>query len=109
MELFVAGVGMVLLGVLAFALVLENGRARVLGADAHKLARLRQLRSPSGKRFYPTGEAPLELSAELDEITGDAAMRPTTPQARPRPPRGGERVRARASRYPRPARSAPSR
>ncbi len=109
MEWFVAGAGVVLLGALAFALVLENGRSRVLGADAHQLALLRRMRSPSGKGFYPTAEAPLELAAELDGISGfDPATAPTTPQARPRPPRGGGTERARASRYPRRARSAPS-
>ena len=58
MEWFVTGAGVALLSVLGFALVLENGRARVLGADAHKLAVLRLLRSPSGVRQSTASSKP---------------------------------------------------
>jgi hypothetical protein len=110
MELYVAGSAVVALTLLMIALVVEPSRSRVLGADAHRLARLAGLRSPTGKRFYPTGEAPLELSANLDEVTGGgheaACMRPP---ARPRPGRGGGREPGRASRFPRRAPSVRSR
>ena len=71
MEWFVAGSAVLSVALLTLALAVEASRSRSMGADAHSLARLGRLRSPTGKRFYPTGEAPLELSAELDEVTSD--------------------------------------
>lgn len=92
MEWYVAGSAVVTVAVLMLALLIESSRSRMLGADAHRLALLGRLRSPSGKRFYPTGEAPLELSAELDEVSESAAEAAlTTPRARQRPGRGGGR------------------
>ena len=87
MEWYVAGSAVIALGVLTLALVMEPSRSRVIGADAHRLALLARLRSPSGKRFYPTGESPLELSAELDEVSdppgGAASPRRPAPRQRP--------------------------
>ncbi len=83
MEWYVAGSAVIAVMVLMLALLVEVSRSRVLGADAHRLALLGRLRSPTGKRFYPTGEAPLELSAELDEVSEHAARAgPTRPRAR---------------------------
>ncbi len=82
MEWFVAGSAVIAVALLALALAVEASRSRVLGADAHRLALLARLRSPTGKSFYPTGEAPLELSGELDEVTGRAyEAAPTRPRA----------------------------
>ena len=108
MEWFVAGSALVVLALLTLALVVEPSRSRVLGADAHRLALLARLRSPTGKRFYPTGEAPLELSAELDGVSGcEAEAAPTTPRGRRRQGRGAGMAQGRASRFPRRAPSAP--
>ncbi len=68
MEWLVLAAGAVL--VVALALFMETGRTGDLGGDAHALALLGRMRSPSGKRFYPTDEAALELSAELEELEG---------------------------------------
>ena len=82
MEWFVAGSALVTVGLLALALAVESSRSRTIGGDAHRLARLAAVRSPSGKRFYPTGEAPLELSAELDEVSDSAEPVPRRLRAR---------------------------
>lgn len=85
MEWFVAVAAVLLVAALglALALAMESARSEVLGADAQRLASLARFRSPSGKSFYPTGEAPLELSAELEEVTaGSGETAPTRPRAR---------------------------
>ena len=75
MEWFLIAAGVMLLDMLAFALIIQSARGEVLDAHAHRLALLGRVRSPTGKRFYGTREAPLELSADLVELTAQSQSR----------------------------------
>jgi hypothetical protein len=68
MELLI-GAGVICLMLLGLALSASSAGARRLGRDVHVLTSLARLRSPSGKRFFPSEAAAWDLSHELEGVS----------------------------------------